>query len=50
MHPYVVELELATDQELEQLFTDALIHLENPDTIVMPNLLFLVSGRKPQTS
>jgi hypothetical protein len=50
MRPYVAELKLATDQELEHLFTDAVTHLENPDTIVMPNLLFLVSGRKPQTS
>ena len=50
MRPYVVELKLATDQELEQLFTDALTYLENPDTIVMPNLFFLVSGLKPQTS
>jgi SAM-dependent methyltransferase len=48
MRPYVVELKLATDQELEQLFTDALTHLENPETIVMPNLFFLVSGRKAQ--
>jgi ubiquinone/menaquinone biosynthesis C-methylase UbiE len=47
MRRYVLELKLATDQELEQLFADALCHLENPDTIVMPNLFFLVSGHKP---
>ena len=47
MRPQVLELGLATEQELERLFAEALAHLDNPNTVVMPHLSFLVSGRKP---
>ncbi len=43
----VVELCLATETELDELFAAALAHLDNPDVVVMPHLSFLVSGRKP---
>ena len=47
MRPQIVELGLASPQELDEL--DAVIrpHLEDPRTVVMSGLLFLVWGRKP---
>jgi SAM-dependent methyltransferase len=48
MRPFIVELGLATDSELEGLFNEALVHLDDPDVIVMPAVTFLVSGRKPE--
>jgi hypothetical protein len=50
MRQYVVELGLAREHELDQLFAEALEHLDDPHTIVMPSLNFLVSGRKRQRS
>jgi len=50
MRPHVFELGLATEAELDELSAAALAHLDNPDTVVMPNLMFLVSGRKPDTA
>jgi ubiquinone/menaquinone biosynthesis C-methylase UbiE len=47
MRTQVVEQGLATDTELDELFTAAVAHLENPDVVVMPHLSFLVSGRRP---
>jgi ubiquinone/menaquinone biosynthesis C-methylase UbiE len=47
MRPQVLQLGLATDQELDRLVAEALAHLDNPNTVVMPVLNFLVSGRKP---
>ena len=49
MRPYVVELGLASETELDELFTEALAHPDNPEVVMMPNLNFLVSGRKPDT-
>jgi ubiquinone/menaquinone biosynthesis C-methylase UbiE len=49
MRPHVLELGLATEAELDELFAAALAHLDNPDTVVMPHMTFLVSGRKPNT-
>ena len=49
MRPFAVELGLATETELDELFAQALAHLDNPEVVVMPNLSFLVSGRKPDT-
>lgn len=46
MRQYVVELGLARDNELDQIFTEALEHLDDPHTVVMPSVNFLVSGRK----
>jgi ubiquinone/menaquinone biosynthesis C-methylase UbiE len=50
MRPHVLELGLATEAELDELSAAALAHLENPDTVVMPHIFFLVSGRKPKTA
>jgi SAM-dependent methyltransferase len=47
MQTQVVELGLVTRDELDGLFADALAHLDDPDTVVMPAVYFLVSGRKP---
>lgn len=49
MRPHVIELGLATDPELDQLFTAALAHLDDPDTVVVAGIYFLVSGRKPDS-
>lgn len=48
MRQYVVDLDLglAREHELDQLFAGALEHLDDPHTIVMPSVNFLVSGRK----
>jgi ubiquinone/menaquinone biosynthesis C-methylase UbiE len=46
MRPFIVELELASESELDGLFNEALAHLDDPDVIVMPSVNFLVSGRK----
>lgn len=50
MQPHVVELALATETELNELSAAALTHLDDPDTVVMPHISFLVSGRKPETT
>jgi ubiquinone/menaquinone biosynthesis C-methylase UbiE len=47
MRPFVLELGLATERELDRLFADALAHLDDPDVIIMPAVNFLVSARKP---
>ena len=46
MRPQIVELGLATERELEEWDAAARAHLENPGTIVLYGLLFLVWGRK----
>jgi hypothetical protein len=46
MRQYVVELGLAGDDELDQIFTETLQHLDDPHAIVMPSLDFLASPRK----
>ena len=50
MRPFIVELGLATDSELDGLFSEALAHLDDPDVIIMPSVNFAVSGRKPEES
>jgi SAM-dependent methyltransferase len=47
MRPFIIELGLATESEVDGLFSEALAHLDNPDVIVMPAVTFLVSGRIP---
>jgi ubiquinone/menaquinone biosynthesis C-methylase UbiE len=47
MRPRVLEMGLATEQELDELDAAVREHVTNPDTVVMSSLLFLVSGRKP---
>lgn len=43
----ILELGLSTEQELDQLDKSARHHFDNPHTIVMPSLIFLAWGRKP---
>lgn len=50
MQPHVLELALATETEVDELYATALTHLDNPDTVVMPHISFLVSGRKSNTA
>jgi ubiquinone/menaquinone biosynthesis C-methylase UbiE len=47
MRPQIVQMGLASQAELEEL--DAIVrpHLQDPRTVVMTGLLFLVWGRKP---
>jgi ubiquinone/menaquinone biosynthesis C-methylase UbiE len=47
MHPEIIELGLADQQELDELDTAARKHFEDPDVLVMPSLNFLAWGRKP---
>jgi hypothetical protein len=41
---------LADEQELDELDAVGREHFENPDTLVMPGLYFLVCGRKPASA
>jgi SAM-dependent methyltransferase len=47
MRPQIVETGLASGQELDELDATARPHLEDPRTVIMSGLLFLVWGRKP---
>jgi ubiquinone/menaquinone biosynthesis C-methylase UbiE len=47
MRPQVVQLGLADEKELAALDAAVRPHLEDPRTVVMSGLLFLVWGRKP---
>ena len=47
MRPQVLEMELASAAELDELDTAARAHLDNPHTVVIYGLLFLTWGRKP---
>lgn len=47
MRPYVLEMGLAGEAELEDLDAAARAHLENPRAVVISGLLYLVWGRKP---
>ena len=47
MRPQIVGMGLATAQELEMLDAAARPHLEDPRTVVVTGLLFLVWGHKP---
>lgn len=46
MHPQIIEMRLADQQELDELDAAARKHFENPDVLVMPSLYFLARGRK----
>jgi ubiquinone/menaquinone biosynthesis C-methylase UbiE len=50
MRPQVLEMGLADEQQLDQLDRQARAHLADPDTVVMPSLMFLAWGRKPTTA
>ena len=47
MRPAIVRLGLADQQELDELDAVVRAHIEDPRTVVMSGLLFLVWGRKP---
>jgi antitoxin (DNA-binding transcriptional repressor) of toxin-antitoxin stability system len=49
MRSKILERQLADDRELEELDRAAREHLGDPDTLVLPHLLFLAWGRKPLT-
>lgn len=46
MHPQIIEMGLADQQELDELDTAARKHFKDPDVLVMPGLYFLAWGRK----
>jgi ubiquinone/menaquinone biosynthesis C-methylase UbiE len=46
MRPQIVEMGLASEEELDELDAAIRPHLEDPRTVVMTGLLFLVWGRK----
>jgi ubiquinone/menaquinone biosynthesis C-methylase UbiE len=47
MRPQIVEMGLADEPELDELDQAVREHFANPDTLVMPHLIFLAWGRKP---
>jgi SAM-dependent methyltransferase len=47
MRSKIVERGIAAERELDELDRAAREHLDHPDTLVMPHLLFLAWGRKP---
>ena len=47
LHPVIVSLGLADQDELQALDRAVRIHLDDPHTLVMPHLSFLAWGRKP---
>jgi len=47
MRPQIVQLGLADEKELDELDAAARAHIEDPRTVVMSGLLFLVWSRKP---
>jgi SAM-dependent methyltransferase len=49
MRPKIVERGIANEQELDDLDQAVREHLNDPHSLVMPNLFFLAWGRKPVT-
>jgi hypothetical protein len=47
MRTQIVEMGLATADELDLLESEARVHLDHPDTILVTGLLVLSWGRKP---
>jgi SAM-dependent methyltransferase len=50
MRPQILEMGLADERELDELDRTARKRFEDPDTLVMPFLNFLVWGRKPDSA
>jgi SAM-dependent methyltransferase len=48
MRPKIVAAGIATEQELDEVDHAMRDHLDNPDTLMLPHLLFLAWGRKPR--
>ena len=49
LHPIIISLSLADQDELDALDHAVRTHLDDPRTLVMPHLSFLAWGRKPGT-
>jgi ubiquinone/menaquinone biosynthesis C-methylase UbiE len=47
MHPQIVALGAADQRELDDLDAAARAHLDRPDVLVVPGIMFLAWGRKP---
>jgi SAM-dependent methyltransferase len=47
MRPKIVAAGIATEQELDEIDQAIRDHLDDPDTLMLPHLLFLTWGRKP---
>ncbi len=47
MRPQMLEMGLSNERELDQLDAAARAHFDDPETVVMPHLVFLAWGRKP---
>ena len=47
LRPHILEMGLADEGELNELDAAARTHFDDPDTVVMPGLMFLAWGRKP---
>jgi hypothetical protein len=45
MRPFIIELGLGSESELDGLFKEALAHLEDPDVIIVPGVNFFYSYR-----
>ena len=50
MRPQILEMGIVDERELDELDAAARKHFDDPDTVVMPALMFLAWGRKPQPS
>ena len=48
LHPAIVSLGLAGQEELDALDRAVRVHLDDPFTLVIPHLSFLAWGRKPE--
>jgi SAM-dependent methyltransferase len=47
LRPHILEMGLADEGELNELDAAARTYFDDPDTVVMPGLMFLAWGRKP---
>lgn len=47
MRPKIIELGIASERELDDAAAAARQHLDHPETLVLPHLLFLAWGRRP---
>jgi hypothetical protein len=50
LRPTILDLGLASEQELDQLDQEARQHLADSCTLMMPHLLVVTWGRKPPAS
>jgi hypothetical protein len=50
MRPKLLARGVVDERELDEIDRAAREHMDDPDTLVMPHLLFLAWGRKPPPS